>query len=76
MHSYIKQYGSGMDEIERITDSLVTQMVEDLHDVGDEPVDIKYRFFSVANDILCVMLHGEPLEDKEERDVVLKVSFR
>ena len=75
MHSYIKQYGSGMDEIERITDSLATKMIEELQDVGNKPVDIKYRFFGIANDILCVMLHGEPLEDKEERDVVFKVGF-
>ena len=63
-----------MDDIERITDLLATEMVEELRNIEDRPVDIKYKFYAVVNDILCVMLHGETLKDKEERDVVFKVT--
>ena len=74
LHSHIKQYGSGMDEIERITDEVATEMIDELCDLEGQVVDIKHKIYSMANDILCVLLHGEKLEDKEERDIVYKVG--
>ena len=63
-----------MEDIEQITDSLSRDLVQELCD-AEGPVDINYKFYIWANDILCTMLHGQPLEDKDERDVVYNVCY-
>ena len=64
-----------MDKIEKITDDMASELVQNMCSVGEkEAVDMNYTFYSVTMDILAVMLLGDVLEDKETKDMMYTVG--
>jgi cytochrome P450 len=66
VQAYVKQYGSGIQKIEDITQIAMDDLIRKFADVsGDRPIDVRDYMISTTLDIISILLVGEVAERRD-----------
>ena len=69
MQTYLKQFGSGIQKLEDVTNTATDDLIGQLVEQGGRPIDVRDFLFQCMTDVVAIPLTGETLSPEMSNDI-------
>ena len=69
VHSYLKQFGTGIQRIEEVTQTATDDLIAGLSEQCGRPIDAKDFVFHCVTDVIAIMIVGETIGQETHKEI-------